>query len=117
MTPARSVTPARSRLRLRWPSIGRVHVRPSVRVACRTPPTSPTLAPFPTPFRSKNSGTINVLGGDLTVNQSGNSPTFTPSFTNTGTIAIAATRSLTVNGSGGVFNYDAGTIGGAGTLS
>ncbi len=38
-----------------------------------------------------NSGSINVTGGDLAVTQSGT----TPSFTNSGTITIAATRSLT----------------------
>jgi hypothetical protein len=54
-----------------------------------------------------NSGTINV-NADLTVNSA-------TSFSTTGTIGIASGRTLTIFG--GAFNYDAGTLGGAGTLS
>lgn len=59
-----------------------------------------------------NSGTINVSGGDLTVTQSGASP----SFGTSGTITIGAGRTLTV--SGGAFDQTAGGITGAtGTLA
>ena len=59
-----------------------------------------------------NSGTITLAGGDLTVNlQSGS----TTSFTTTGVIDISGGRTLTVNG--GTFNYNTGTVGGAGTWS
>jgi fibronectin-binding autotransporter adhesin len=58
-----------------------------------------------------NSGTIDVVAGDLTLSQTGVSP----SFTTSGTIAIAAGRTFAV--SGGAFDYSAGTITGAGTLS
>src|SRR6185312_14882838 len=57
-----------------------------------------------------NSGTISLSGGDLTVSQGGT----TPSFTTTGVIDIGSGRTFTV--SGGTFNYNAGTVGGAGTL-
>ncbi len=57
-----------------------------------------------------NSGTINVAGGDLTITQSGT----TPSFTNTGTIAVLAGDTLTI--SGGAFTQNAGSLGGAGAL-
>ena len=57
-----------------------------------------------------NSGTIDVIGGSLTISQTGTSP----SFTNTGTINIAAGDSLKV--SAGTFNYSGGTIGGSGTF-
>lgn len=56
-----------------------------------------------------NSGTINIVGGNLTLTQTGSSPT----FTNAGTIAIGSSRTFTV--SGGVFNQNAGTIGGSGS--
>src|SRR5439155_17655795 len=55
-----------------------------------------------------NSGTITLSGGDFTVNQGGN----TPSFTTTGTIDIGSGHTFTV--SGGTFNYNGGTVGGAG---
>ena len=42
-----------------------------------------------------NEGTINVAGGNLTVSQSGTSP----SFTNTGTVTVASGLTLAVNGS------------------
>ena len=58
-----------------------------------------------------NSGTISVTGGNLTLNQSGTSP----SFTNTGGITLAAGRTLTING--GTLNHDAGSIGGEGALA
>ncbi len=58
-----------------------------------------------------NSGTISVTGGNLTLNQSGTSP----SFTNTGGITLAAGRTLTI--SGGTLNHDAGSIGGEGALA
>jgi hypothetical protein len=57
-----------------------------------------------------NSGTISLSGGDLFLSQSSGS-----SFTTTGTITIAANRTFSV--SGGTFNYNGGTISGAGTLS
>ena len=58
-----------------------------------------------------NSGTISVTGGNLTLNQSGTSP----SFTSTGGITLAAGRTLTING--GTLNHDAGSIGGEGALA
>jgi len=58
-----------------------------------------------------NSGTIAVSGGDLTLTQSGT----TPSFTTSGTITIGAGRTLTITG--GTLNYNAGTVGGSGTLA
>jgi YVTN family beta-propeller protein len=58
-----------------------------------------------------NSGTIDVSGGDLTLIQTGT----TPSFTTSGTIMIGAGQTFTVNG--GALNYNAGTIGGSGTLA
>jgi len=57
-----------------------------------------------------NAGTIDVSGGDLTITQSGTSP----SFSTSGTITIAPSRAVAVNG--GAFNYTAGAISG-GTLS
>jgi chloramphenicol 3-O-phosphotransferase len=50
-----------------------------------------------------NSGTIHVSAGDLTVSQSGSTST----FTNSGTIDIGASRTLTFNG--GTFNLNPGT--------
>ena len=58
-----------------------------------------------------NTGTIDVSGGDLTLLQTG----VTPSFTTGGTITIGAGRTFTVNG--GALNYNAGTMGGSGTLA
>lgn len=58
-----------------------------------------------------NSGTIDVSGGDFTLNQTGVSPRFATS----GSIPIAAGRTFSV--SGGAFDYTAGTISGAGTFS
>jgi hypothetical protein len=57
-----------------------------------------------------NSGTINVTGGTFTLTQSGT----TPSFTNTGTVAISATR--TWNVTGGSLVLTGGTTSGLGTL-
>ncbi len=51
-----------------------------------------------------NSGTITLLSNNLTVTQSGTSP----SFTNTGTITLATGRTLTVNG--GVLDLTAGAL-------
>jgi hypothetical protein len=56
-----------------------------------------------------NSGTINISGGDLTLTQSGT----TPSFTNTGALPIASGRRIAM--SSGTFNLNGGTIGGAGS--
>ena len=59
-----------------------------------------------------NSGLINVSGGNLTVTQTGTSP----SFTNTGAITLAANRFFTVTG--GTLDLSAGLVsGGTGTLS
>ena len=58
-----------------------------------------------------NSGTIDISGGDLTLSQSGTTPTFTTS----GTITIGAGRTFQVNA--GALTYNAGTIGGSGTLA
>jgi hypothetical protein len=58
-----------------------------------------------------NSGTIDLAGGDLTINQSGTAP----SFTNTGAITIGSGDSVKV--SSGAFNYTSGTISGAGTFA
>ena len=59
-----------------------------------------------------SSGVINVSAADLTVTQSGTSP----SFTNTGTIFILSTRTMAV--SGGTFTDQSGaTLSGAGTLA
>ncbi|MGH7612728.1 MAG: beta strand repeat-containing protein, partial [Gemmatimonadales bacterium] len=57
-----------------------------------------------------NSGMINVTGADWTLSQSG----LTPSFTNTGTITIGATRTWSITN--GTVHFSAGTVGGAGTL-
>ncbi len=59
----------------------------------------------------QNSGTIAVTGGDLTLTQSGTSP----SFTTSGTIAIASGFTFNVNS--GTFNYAGGAIGGQGLLA
>lgn len=59
-----------------------------------------------------NSGTINVSGGDLSVTQTGT----TPSFSTSGPISIGAGRVLSVTG--GTFTQTAGTLSGAtGTLA
>ena len=65
-----------------------------------------------------NSGTIDLTAADLTLTQSGT----TPSFTNTGTINVPAGRTLTLQGgvTGGAgqnYFYNGGTLGGAGTVS
>lgn len=59
----------------------------------------------------QNRGTIVISGGDLTVSQSGASP----SFRTTGAISVAAGDTLHVTG--GSFVYDSGTISGAGALT
>jgi YVTN family beta-propeller protein len=56
-----------------------------------------------------NSGTLNFLGGGFVLNQSG-----TGAFTTTGIVVIA---SDTFKVSGGTFNYNAGNIGGLGTVA
>ena len=58
-----------------------------------------------------SAGAINLIGGNFTVFQSGASP----SFTNTGSIAVSAGRAFTV--SAGTFNQNAGSITGGGTLA
>jgi hypothetical protein len=57
-----------------------------------------------------NSGTIDLVSGDLSITQSGT----TPSFTNTGTISVAAADTVKV--SSGTFNYAGGSISGGGTF-
>src|SRR5262249_14101721 len=59
-----------------------------------------------------NSGTITLSGGDLTINQSGTNP----SFTNNGSIAVASSRTLTVN-SGTWTQNSPGTLSGAGAVA
>jgi len=56
-----------------------------------------------------NAGSINLVGGSLTVSQTGSAL-----FTLTGTVDIAAGRQMTV--SGGNFAQDGGAVTGAGTL-
>ncbi|RKX23356.1 MAG: hypothetical protein DRP45_10590, partial [Candidatus Zixiibacteriota bacterium] len=58
-----------------------------------------------------NSGTINLIGGNLAIDQSGT----TPSFTNTGTITVDSGRTLDVNG-GAFDNQSTGTLAGNGTI-
>src|SRR5262249_22570133 len=65
-----------------------------------------------------NSGTIDLTTGNYTLVISGT----TPSFTNTGTINVPSGRTLTLQGGvvGGAaqnYNYNGGSIGGAGTVS
>lgn len=57
-----------------------------------------------------NSGTINVTANDLIITQGGTSP----SFTNTGTIAIDPAHSVSVNG--GTFTHSGGAINGGGVF-
>ncbi|HXV85301.1 MAG TPA: hypothetical protein VD793_01310, partial [Gemmatimonadales bacterium] len=59
-----------------------------------------------------NSGTIDLVGGNLTVTQSGT----TPSFTNSGTIIIPATRTF-ASGAGVFTNGVSGVVQGAGTFN
>ncbi len=54
-----------------------------------------------------NTGTINVTGGDLTVSQSGTTPTFANN--GTGIINIADTRTLNISG-GELSNFSGGTL-------
>src|SRR5262249_55174237 len=59
-----------------------------------------------------NSGTIDVTGGNLNLNQAGT----TPSFTNAGTLTVGAGRTLTVTN--GAFTQQAGaTLAGGGTVT
>ena len=58
-----------------------------------------------------NSGTIDLTVANLTLTQSGT----TPSFTNAGTVMLATGRTWTI--SGGTLNQSAGTLGGAGMLA
>ena len=60
----------------------------------------------------KNSGTISVNGGNLTVSQSGTAPTFTSS----GAVTIASGRTMTVSG-GGSFSHSGGNMTGPGSIS
>jgi hypothetical protein len=57
----------------------------------------------------QNSGTIDISGGDLSVTQTGT----VPSFATSGSIVIAAGRTLSVTG--GLFDFAGGTLGGTGT--
>lgn len=59
-----------------------------------------------------NSGTIDVTGGDLTVTQSGVSP----SFVNTGTVNVPASRTFTIS-SGTFVQQPSGVIAGAGAMT
>ena len=67
-----------------------------------------TLALASAAHQNEAGGTINVSGGDLTLNQSGTSP----SFTNAGTISVGASRTLTINS--GALNMNGGSVTGAG---
>ena len=67
-----------------------------------------TLALASAAHQNEAGGTINLSGGDLTVSQSGTSP----SFTNAGMISVGATRTLTINS--GAFNMNGGSLSGAG---
>ncbi len=58
------------------------------------------------------SGLIDLAGGNLTITQTGT----TPSFTNNGTVSIGATRTLTVS-AGTLANTAGGTLRGNGTLN
>jgi len=58
-----------------------------------------------------NSGTIDVSGGNLTLTQSGT----TPSFTNSGALTIAGGRTMSV--SAGTLIYDGGGVTGGGALT
>jgi RHS repeat-associated protein len=58
-----------------------------------------------------NSGTIAISGGNLTLTQSGT----TPSFTNTGTIDIGSGRTFAI--SAGSLNFNGGALTGSGTLT
>jgi hypothetical protein len=64
------------------------------------------------PSNHVNSGTLDVSGGDLSIYQYA-FPT-QGSFTNTGTVTVAAAETLDVTY--GEFRYDGGSLGGAGTL-
>jgi hypothetical protein len=59
-----------------------------------------------------NSGTIDASLGNLTVTQSGTAP----SFVNSGTLVMTASRTISITG-GGSFTWDGGTLPSAGTLS
>ncbi len=58
-----------------------------------------------------NSGTIDASAADFTLTQSGTAP----NFTNSGTVTIGTGRTWSITG--GTLTQNAGTIGGAGTLS
>lgn len=58
-----------------------------------------------------NGGTITLAGGNLTLTQSGT----TPSFTTTGSVTVGAGQTLAVNG--GSFVHQAGTLAGTGTIA
>src|SRR5215471_16436380 len=58
-----------------------------------------------------NSGTIDLTTGNYTVSCA------PATFTTTGTINVPSGRTLTLQGAGGVYNYNGGTMGGAGTVS
>jgi hypothetical protein len=60
----------------------------------------------------QNTGTIAVLGGNLTVTQSGT----TPSFTNNGTITVLSGQTLSIAGSA-LTNGAAGVLKGSGTIA
>src|SRR5690242_4418497 len=69
-----------------------------------------TLTLSVTSAQHLNSGTITLSGGAFGVSRAGS----TAAFTTTGVIDIGSGRTFTV--SGGTFNYNAGTVGGAGTV-
>ncbi len=60
-----------------------------------------------------NSGTIAVSAADLTIQQSG----ATPSFTNTGVVDVAASRTLFLTSAGAFTNAASGRLTGSGTLN
>jgi len=61
---------------------------------------------------NEGTGTLDLAGGNLTITQTGT----TPSFTNTGTLTIGATRTVTVTG-GEFVNAVGATLRGNGTLN
>ncbi len=70
-----------------------------------------TLAGSGADHVNTGSGVMDVVGGNLTITQSGT----TPSFTNNGTITVATGRTLSV--SGGEFVHASANLSGAGTFS
>ena len=60
-----------------------------------------------------NSGVIDLAGGNLTVTQTGT----TPSFTNTGTLTIQSGRTMSINTSGSFTQAAGATLNGGGAMS